>query len=441
MKINKVKLQNFRSFEQAEFSLHPKLNVFAGVNASGKSTVLEAIEMLLGRLTREAGQYNANPEIQGNDVTEGKQPDDCRLGIDINAGFINEEFADNQGFVSYGIGVRKEGEYLSPVVDFSIELKKRIGENQELPVLLSFMLGKVWVGESESTRRKNPIYQNAWNCSVQNDKEFEIWFEREESIENEKRLNEDFNYRLPLLENVRKALEVFMGCVEEGDNPFSKIRTRRFSFTNYDGTPTYHSYLSLEKGGMQLDLSQLSSGEKSLIVLVSEIARRASMTNRKEDALACSGIVLIDEIDLHLHPRWQRNILPALCNTFPNIQFIVTSHSPQVLGSIPPKDGLILRLVAGQVVYEEGQLGKDTNYILETQMEASEIDAEAKADIDEYLEHILNADFSSQEDLSRVREFKAKIENKYGMEFSGFLRAEQMIRKKSKSIQSKNLAL
>jgi predicted ATP-binding protein involved in virulence len=79
------------------------------------------------------------------------------------------------------------------------------------------------------------------------------------------------------------------------------------------------------------NFNQLSQGEKSLI-LVGDIARRLAMMNPKLDnPLLGKGIILIDEIDMHLHPQWQRSIIQRLQTTFPNCQFILTTHSPLVI--------------------------------------------------------------------------------------------------------------
>lgn len=88
----------------------------------------------------------------------------------------------------------------------------------------------------------------------------------------------------------------------------------------------------INKGEETLDILQLSQGEKSLLALVGDIARRLAMMNPDlKDPLKGEGIILIDEIDLHLHPPWQRTIVRHLRETFPNCQFILTTHSPLVI--------------------------------------------------------------------------------------------------------------
>ena len=110
----------------------------------------------------------------------------------------------------------------------------------------------------------------------------------------------------------------------------------------------------------------LSDGYHVFIALVADIARRAVMLNefdRAEAPKQVEGVVLIDELDLHLHPRWQRTALPRLRDVFPKLQLIITTHSPQVLSSIENRQ--VRRLVDGRL-QEHGVFvdGRDTNAIL-----------------------------------------------------------------------------
>lgn len=71
------------------------------------------------------------------------------------------------------------------------------------------------------------------------------------------------------------------------------------------------------------------------MALLGDLARRIAIANPyRENPMEGEGIVLIDEIELHMHPSWQRRILGVLKQLFPNVQFIITTHSPQVLGSV-----------------------------------------------------------------------------------------------------------
>ena len=129
--------------------------------------------------------------------------------------------------------------------------------------------------------------------------------------------------------------------------------------------------------------SQLSDGYHVFIALVADIARRAVMLNQFDGVDApgrVEGVVLIDELDLHLHPRWQRVALPRLRQAFPRLQFVVTTHSPQVLSSAENRQ--VRRLVDGGI--QEGQVfveGRDTNAILREHMNTEDRDREGAREL------------------------------------------------------------
>jgi predicted ATP-binding protein involved in virulence len=134
--------------------------------------------------------------------------------------------------------------------------------------------------------------------------------------------------------------------------------------------------LVIRKGPQQLDVDQLSHGERSLLAMVGDLARRLAMLNRGgRDPLCSPGWIFIDEMELHLHPSWQRSVVPRLCQTFPQCQFIITTHSPQVLADVPASAVRRLRRQEADVVAEQpaaGTQGRDSNAILEDVLETPE---------------------------------------------------------------------
>lgn len=107
----------------------------------------------------------------------------------------------------------------------------------------------------------------------------------------------------------------------------------------------------VEISGKRVDFASLSDGERSFICLFTDIARRMCLLNPQlgDKVIAeTEGIVLIDELDVHLHPAWQRKIVKGLQAAFPKVQFIVTTHSPQILSEVSPQN--ILLLQNGKVV-------------------------------------------------------------------------------------------
>lgn len=169
------------------------------------------------------------------------------------------------------------------------------------------------------------------------------WFNAMEDVERrEQQTKRDWDYRLPELQWVRSAIEQMLnGALVE---PRTLIRPLRFVIdkVNDDGSR------------QTLRVSQLSDGYKIVLGLVMDLARRMVEANPNPESqmgvsspLDLPAIVLIDEIDLHLHPGWQQKVLGDLTRTFPHTQFIVTTHSPQVISTMPSESIRVL--------------GKDTN--------------------------------------------------------------------------------
>ena len=124
-----------------------------------------------------------------------------------------------------------------------------------------------------------------------------------------------------------------------------------------------------------LDVLQLSDGEKCTLALFGDIARRLAIANPSlDDPLQGDGVVLIDELELHMHTSWQRKVISMLKKTFPNIQFIITTHSPQILGEVDHDFNVYALSRNGsdiQVVQTTGMFGMDSNSILEDKMETA----------------------------------------------------------------------
>jgi len=127
----------------------------------------------------------------------------------------------------------------------------------------------------------------------------------------------------------------------------------------------------MEPYGPQL-FKNLSDGQRIMLSLVGDLARRASILNPHlgDDTLRNTpGVVLVDELDLHLHPKWQRRVIHDLKATFPSLQFITTTHSPQLIGEALPDE--ITLLDGGQVAKPPRSFGIDSSRILEEVMGAS----------------------------------------------------------------------
>lgn len=125
---------------------------------------------------------------------------------------------------------------------------------------------------------------------------------------------------------------------------------------------------------MRMSINQLSDGYKSTISLVADIAYRMAVLNPQLLGEVCSetdGVILIDEVDLHLHPTWQQRILSDLTAIFPKVQFIVSTHAPAVINTVKSEN--VVMLDDGEAYMPSGEVhGKDTNTIISSVMRSCE---------------------------------------------------------------------
>jgi predicted ATP-binding protein involved in virulence len=207
------------------------------------------------------------------------------------------------------------------------------------------------------------VYQDALDHGGADFKRFFIWFRNFEDAENEAR-TDNAEFRDRGLEAARTAIATFTG--------FEGVRVRR--------KPKMR--MTVSKGGGEFNVLQLSDGERNMLALVGDMARRLSVLNPGlENPNEGAGVVLIDEIDLHLHPRWQREVMGKLAKTFPNCQFFISTHSPQVIGELKPESVVLLR--DGQFVgHPQATFGLTSGQVLEEVMEALSRTSTVKERID-----------------------------------------------------------
>jgi predicted ATP-binding protein involved in virulence len=141
-----------------------------------------------------------------------------------------------------------------------------------------------------------------------------------------------------------------------------------------------------------------------MLAVAIEIARRLVLANpvSEDPVKSGDGVVLIDELDLHLHPKWQRSIAYNLVRIFPNCQFIATTHSPQIIPSLEPERIQIIEL--DKVFFPDRSLGMDTNWILKYLMESDDRPENASNAIAEIEQLIKEIEFEKAR--SKMAEYK-----------------------------------
>lgn len=330
MRIENLSLKNIRiigaDFPEIDFSPAKNATIFLGDNGSGKTTVLDSIAFLLNTFI---AQFPGNKYKQFLDEDVHVNNEGLLSPyLKIQANFKTTEGESVfESRTKKGLDNAPESD-LKAIKQLADKLKKEIVEGYDdvrLPVFAYYGTGRGQIKAPERRRNFQKVFER-WDCYANalipsaDFKSFFAWFDLMEDEERRERENlRDFDYKLPVLETVRRAIESFVD--QKYHSPRIELHPLRFVMT--EGIGNFSRSLRIE---------QMSDGYKIIIAMVADIASRMAEANpAMENPLESSGIVLIDEIDLHLHPKWQRVVVHQLLKTFPNVQFILTTHSPVII--------------------------------------------------------------------------------------------------------------
>ena len=362
MKIKKIILENFRCFGKLEVDFSEKLTVFVAANGQGKTAILEAVTYLLGIMLGRLPQV-AVPKLKMSDFrTEWLEENgflDYKewrpVGLAPYMRLTGENYSGQKWDTTLKRDASSEtlshipqalgGKEVLALADILIDRTNNSEPPSEFFPVFAYYDTERAVIRQKPERRRNfqkvfnrfDGYRDALNGQLKYKKMIEWLCFLEDKQRREKEQVRDWDYQtleqitiqsaikkmLPGFKNLRTVLRPLdlIVDIEDGQNSF---RTCRID-------------------------SQLSDGYKIVLVLVLDLVSRILELNANipsatpEKLLNVPGVVLIDEVDLHLHPSWQQRIIGDLQRTFPNIQFIVTTHSPQVVSSVPSES---IRVIA-----------------------------------------------------------------------------------------------
>ena len=378
MKLERVEIESYRAIEKLDLPLDPDLTVFHGANGHGKTSVLSAIAAGLGSIPMLL------PEVSGvgfrNTDRRGQRPLRVMLrtcdGIEWERRVLGQQRTAKR---RTSTSRRMLKEKMEEIVAADREGTSPL----DLPIVAFYDTDRTVSDvphRRTSFKTEFPRYAALEGALAPrpNFSEFFKWFYTLENEElREKNERRDFDYRLKDLNPVREAIERMVPGVSE---PRIKLRPKRFavSMGSEAGKPE------------ELALDQLSGGYRIVLALAADLARRMAQGNpHLDDPLESEAVVLIDEVELHLHPQWQQRILVDLRRTFPNTQLIVSTHSPQVLTTVPPEQIVDLRREDGRIVAGRPSaptFGAEAGDVLFTVMGVDERpDNEFKATLDDYM--------------------------------------------------------
>lgn len=318
MKLDSLYIQNFRALRDVTMTPEKKSMVLFGINGAGKSTILRAINLAYTKILNavvDALDYAQKLDFVQDDISYGEKYSSIELTTDIDGDelpfrVVYDGMAVPDSTLLKNIVLYYHGTY-SNDIDGNLPIYIYYGINRnidEVPV--------------EAQQSQDPDRFRTYEHAIQSRAEFTgffEWFREQEDSENSEKVErDDLSYKDKSLTAVRQAIETAL----DGCRHIRVERKPRLAMT-------------VEKNGEKTYVSQMSDGEKDMLAVFGDIARRLSIANPNLDnPLEGEGMVLIDEVELHLHPSWQRQILKKLRKVFPNVQFIVTTHSPMVLSEI-----------------------------------------------------------------------------------------------------------
>lgn len=424
MEIQRVILNNIGVFETLEIPLAPteqnssNITVFVGNNGTGKTSILQGLATSLSWFTARLRTEKSN----GNFI-----PEDAILNT-ANAAAIKIEISDSLGSSAYPnvseIGNRFQwtiaktrpgriAKYTSQLTNctrLANHYRNALTDDEQtsLPLIAFYPVERVVLDIPLKIRTKHSFlqldgYDNSLSQGVDFRRFFE-WFREREDTENESAISDDVLKELsPLLETNQEAWQQLKKLQASAkDRQLTAVRTAIRQFMpqmdklRVRRKPRLH--MAIDKNGETLNVAQLSQGEKSLMALVGDIARRLAMLNPALDnPLTGDGIILIDEVDLHLHPSWQRSLCDRLIKTFPNCQFVLTTHSPLVISDY--KNVLVYTLTNGELQELPSQYGQDANTVLLDVMDTSIRNQEIDSKLNDLLDAIQDSKISQAQEL------------------------------------------
>ncbi|MGA2590412.1 MAG: AAA family ATPase [Bryobacteraceae bacterium] len=417
MRIDHLVIENFNGFAHRIFRFNPRFNLLVGDNATGKTSVLDALAVAVGSWFLGLRGFGSSPGISPEEVRVAAHAhlDSCTFEKQFPSRIECTGVVMGKR-ISWARELRREGGRTStvtakPVSEVASEAERRVRAGGEitLPLICSYGTERLWYetvhrkpnGAANGTSRgpsRLDGYRDCVGFTIQETKLID-WIRDQSTVSLQTKQD------TIALGVVKSAITM---CVEGAKSLY------------YDGR--YKDLVVLlDEHGPQL-FKNLSDGQRIMLSLVGDLASRAAILNPHLANAALRdtpGVVTVDELDLHLHPKWQRRVIRDLKTTFPSIQFIATTHSPQLVGEAQPDE--ITLLDGGEATTPPRSFGIDSSRVLEEVMGAKSRD--------QSVENLLTGLFRliDDEDFDGARRVLADVETKLGPDDPEVTRARALM--------------
>ena len=336
MKIKALSLRNFRRFREFSMEFHSRLTVIVARNGQGKTSVLDAISVVLGAFVSAfdmgKGRFIGHTDVRyqrKNDSPDAEQQYPVVIEAELSASdekdiSVQRELASPEG--------RTTTKDANALMEYGKSLMDQVRNLDDviLPVISYYGSGRLWTPRKITQGEKKVLSESRTmgfeDCLTLTSsfKQLQKWMGKAEiAVLQQQQMAEYNGNKLPhQVAGIKRAVNKSLS--EEGWGEF------HYSVT-HEELAMHHNELGL------LPVSLLSDGVRAMVSLVADLAWRCAKLNPHfgdNASRQTPGVVMIDEVDLHLHPAWQQGVIRSLTETFPKVQFIVTTHSPQVLSTV-----------------------------------------------------------------------------------------------------------
>lgn len=403
MKIREAEIHNFKGIDEWSILFQPGFNLIKGINGKGKTSVLEALAVGLGGFLegvdgvkpRNFSKEETRKEYfrvgEGAYVVQYQLPTQISLKVEIeDAGEYSWTRSKNS--LKPGKGTTQPRN----IVRLAEDISNSVGTI--LPIVSYQGAGRVWAQKKEATEnvfRDKYLRTVGYVEALEESSSIKMllnWCVKMEQVSWQK------NQKIAEYEAVKRAVAHFMGLMDHGSRyeVFYDKQTEELMYS---------------EGGMVLSVTDLSSGYQSLIWMVFDIAFRMALLNPflLEKITETPGIVLIDELDMHLHPKWQWKVIRALRETFPNVQFIAATHAPILFASA--EDVWVIDIEGEKPGYSKSHYGIDVNTAVKQ--------FQGRYDLPEEVAELSNAFYEAmdKEDYSNAKKMLDQLSAKTAPEF------------------------
>lgn len=402
MYVKEIAIHDFKGIEHCQLSFRQGFNLIIGENGKGKTSLLEALAIGISGFLAGVHGGEIHPrnflaeEARTEYILQGDgayEPENHWPRVDMTVELHDRTYQWERSKESYRAQTKTTPR------DICHAAEQLTADTQAiLPIICYQSAARVWSQKRKKqtnafSRKKTSRIAGYIDC-VSNESSMKLmleWCSRMEQIawQADKPVRE--------YEAVKHAVAAAMTQLEAA--PVDIFYDKRSEELMY------------RKNGAVVPISVLSAGYQSLIWMVFDIAYRMAALNPflAENISQTPGLVLIDELDVHLHPRWQWQVIDVLRSIFPNVQFLATTHSPIIIASAKNVWCIDIEDLAAPKTALSGY-GLEVDYILRQIQKAADLPAPVKTMLETFYRHI------DEEDLSQAKETLSQLETEIGME-------------------------